>query len=186
MADQYNASRFAFRADRIAKGLCRDCGKVPPLSERVVCHDCMKTRTRRGNAFKDARQQKGFCTKCGAFKGEDRVIYRYCLRCSTIQVELARQNRKRNKEFIVNYFGGKCIVCNENNICCLSLDHLDGDGNLDKKSINGEKQISAAWYAKLYLLIKAGKELPRRLQLLCFNCHAKKDLQSWWYNGNNS
>jgi hypothetical protein len=173
-----NAARLAVRKARVDKGLCRDCGNWPYLKDKVVCSQCDIKRTNGNKIIKNRLILNGKCTVCSKPHSRGTTL---CLACSNRSVNNFRLARKRNKEFIVNYFGGKCKDCGELDIRCLSLDHINNDGRLDKISDNGKKQISPTWYAKLVKLITKNKPLPRELQLLCFNCHAKKDLQPWWF-----
>ena len=168
------------RWKRIEAGLCRDCGLAPHENGRVVCDICHENRSRNGKKFKAAQIAKGLCAKCGNINENTGKFL--CNLCLAKQIERMRVRRKENKEFIINYFGGKCKECGEKDIRCLSLDHVNNDGYLDKKSSSGNRQVTPTWYAKLVKLIKSKKELPRELQLLCFNCHAKKDLSPWWYD----
>lgn len=173
-----NDQKYIYRAERILAGFCRDCGAAPPLPDRVVCEPCMKARTFRGNRFKDKRNANQLCSRCGNDLELNRLSKKYCLKCSNAQTETCRQARKRNKEIVINYFGGKCLHCNISDIRVLTLDHVNGDGHLERK---GKRTYAVAWYAKLYaLIIKKKFDLLPTLQLLCYNCHAIKDLSPWW------
>ncbi len=70
-------------------------------------------------------------------------------------------------EILTHYGNGKlaCRVCNENNIHCLSLDHINGGGTEHRKQIGGA--------VKLYPLLKR-QGYPRGYQTLCMNCQWKK------------
>lgn len=178
MPDKYNTNRLAFRHARIKAGLCRDCGHVPHLPEKVVCEPCMKARSVRAERFKKKRNENQLCRKCGTDLELNRLDKQYCQNCSDAQTERARNVRRRNKELVLNYFGAKCCHCNISDFRVLTLDHVEGGGNLDRK---GVKTYAPGWYAKLYLLIikKKFDRLPK-LQILCYNCHAIKDLCPWW------
>jgi len=96
------------------------------------------------------------------------------------RIEKQRLARKSNKEFLYDHFGSKCNACEETYIGVMSLDHVNGDGSVDRFTADGKRQNSAAWYASLVKRIKNGLALERELQMLCMNCHAKKDLLPWW------
>lgn len=178
MADKYNVNRLAFRHARIANGLCRDCGKSPYLPEKVVCEPCMRARTLRQSNYKKKRNENQLCRKCGGDLELNRLTSSLCQKCAAAQIERARQVRRRNKERVLNYFGGKCCHCEINDFRVLTLDHVNGGGNLDRK---GVRTYAPSWYAKLYLLIIKNKfDLLPKLQILCYNCHAIKDLCPWW------
>lgn len=173
-----NETRADRRLKRVQSGLCRDCGLTDPFPTQIVCEPCFKSRQERQANRKIKIINNKQCVQCNNIN--DRSNRTLCSLCNEIQVQNARDIRKRNKLFIINYFGEKCCECGQNDIRCLTLDHIDKDGHLDRKTENGKKQLTPVWYAKLIKLIHLGKELPRRLQLLCYNCHAKKDLCPWW------
>lgn len=75
-----------------------------------------------------------------------------------------KRKTKRRNERVANGF---CRDCGTN-------EQMPG------KSDFGAKQNSVAWYAKLVKLIENGEPFPRELQMLCYNCHFKKDLSPWW------
>lgn len=178
--DVYNSSRNKHRAKRIEAGLCRDCGGNWPLLEgRFVCSVCAIKRAKSDAKTKQRKKEAGLCLYCSK---PHNLNKKFCSECTEKAVNSQRLRRKENKEFIYKHFGSKCLMCSESDIRVMSLDHVDKDGKLDRISDNGKKQLSPAWYAKLCVLIKAGKQLPRNLQMLCFNCHAKKDLTPWWFN----
>lgn len=153
MADKYNPTRNATRHARVGAGLCRDCGLVPFAGNRVICAPCYGKRKARNDA-----------------RG-------YIPRDTTKQVQRMRERRKETKEKVVAYFGGKC-KCGVSDIRCLSIDHSNNDGHKDKQA-NGKRTQTPVWYARLRKQIEAG-ETPTGLELMCFNCHAIKDLKHWW------
>lgn len=172
-----NAKMTQIRADRVAAGLCRTCGKSPPTQGTKVCQPC-RERTKINTLIRNyGLKERGLCADCRNPTDSMNIV---CASCMDKRVQGFRNKRKENKELIYNYFGCKCAVCGETDIVVMTLDHIDGDGYLDKKSENGKKQITPTWYAKLVKRIKAGQPLERNLQMLCFNCHAKKDLTPWW------
>jgi hypothetical protein len=166
------------RAGRVKAGLCRDCGINSHKINSPVCEACFIKRQDRQERRKQRLVIKNECLQCKNLTKNKRIL---CDDCNSIQVKNSRLLRKRNKEFIVNHFGGRCVECGENDIVCLTLDHIDNDGHLEERKSNGKRINSVDWYRKLCKLIVDGKTLPRRLQLLCYNCHAKKDLRPWWY-----
>ncbi len=162
------------RARRIAASLCRDCGGWPLAPAKVICVSCSDKRSARQAARAEKLKEIGICLQC---KGKAEPSKTLCKQCSEIAIDDARHRRKRNKLVVIQYFGGKC-ECGESHVACLSVDHINNNGNIDCAGPN--KRISSPqWYARLYKQINEGIELTG-LQLLCFNCHAKKDLAPWW------
>jgi hypothetical protein len=177
--DCYNESRNKFRHARIAAGLCRDCGKVPPLDDKVVCETCSKRRANNGKKYQANAIVKGICTNCG--KKNERRNRILCNACSEVYMERGRQTRKRNKLKVIEFFGGCCKKCSEDDPRVLTLHHANGDGAEDRKSNSKKGKIDTpTWYARLYRCIIEDKPIERELELLCYNCHFKEDLAPWW------
>lgn len=177
MADKYNANRLAFRKSRIDAGLCRDCGKIAPIPNKVVCLSCFNKRKIRQKSVFERNKKNNICHYCN---GPSRPNKTVCLDCNEKIKNNSRIRRKENKEFIIKHFGGKCLKCGEYDIRCLTLDHVNNDGNLEDRRKDGKRKLATDWYRQLVKLIKSGLPLPRQLQLLCYNCHARKDLSPWW------
>lgn len=167
------------RQARIKSGICRDCGKLPPVANKVICSACSKKRVDFSREHKRKRKANGLCTRCGKSHSRNKML---CDSCHENQVEELRQRRKINKIKVVEYFGGKCCECGESDIRTLSIDHIENDGNTDCLGKNGKRILSTVWYARLARLIDKSVVDKQKLQLLCFNCHAKKDLSPWWFN----
>lgn len=173
----YNSNRNALRELRISRNLCRDCGLIAPQQNKVICIYCHNKRTEYLKQRREKQKQNNICYRCN--KPSDNVSL--CKSCMNNQQEEMRQRRKYVKETIVNYFGNKCYQCTENHIACLTLDHINNDGNIDQLNSKGKRIGTTQWYARLLGYIENLQfEKLKHLQLLCFNCHAKKDLMPWW------
>ena len=76
----------------------------------------------------------------------------------------ARSYRRRMKMDVLRHYGGNkvsCVVCGENRLPCLSLDHINGDGHAQSLVVGRGN--------KLYLWIK-NNNYPQGYQTLCMNC----------------
>jgi hypothetical protein len=86
--------------------------------------------------------------------------------------------KKHNKKFnvkmkldVLSHYGvlgiPKCVICGEDDMRCLSIDHINGGGLSDRKSkgVNG----GTGFY---HYLKKHG--YPLGFQTLCMNCQFKK------------
>jgi hypothetical protein len=172
MPDKYNDNRTQFRHARIASGVCRDCGINKPWFPKVMCESCFLKR-QITNKIRNSKP-RGRCKYCPTA-----TMKTLCSACMTRAVDVCRIRRGRNRKTVVAAYGGKCTLCEENDIRCLSLDHINNDGAQDRKRENGKKMGSIAFYAKLYKEVESGI-LREDLELLCFNCHARKDLHPAW------
>lgn len=81
------------------------------------------------------------------------------------------QKDKKKREDLIEYLGGKCVICGyKKDIRALQLDHINGNGYLDRKK-KGR--------AKIYrYYIKNLKEAEQELQVLCANCNKIKQIRS--------
>ena len=166
------------RSQRIALGICRDCGLFAPVEGKPNCVKCRSARKNTNKIHQKVRNEKGLCVRCGKKHSRAETL---CKICSELQIERMRHCRKENKLKVVAYFGGMCKCCGESDIRTLSIDHIDNNGKIDCSSKSGKRIISPTWYARLVRAIDNGSIVQQNLQLLCFNCHAKKDLKPWWY-----
>lgn len=75
------------------------------------------------------------------------------------------QERQEEKKKVMDAMGGKCVQCGFNNYKALQIDHINGDGHLDK---NGGRGYGFKYYTRVLtsFLNKEG-----RYQLLCANCN---------------
>jgi hypothetical protein len=71
--------------------------------------------------------------------------------------------RKCRKK-VIEHYGGKCKCCGESNQWFLELDHINNDGNIQRKTV----KIDVRWVIK--------NNFPDNLQLLCGNCNKAKGL----------
>lgn len=68
------------------------------------------------------------------------------------------------KEQVVKAYGGKCKCCGEDQISCLQIDHIDGDGKDHRRKV---KNVYADLRRRGY---------PPGVQVLCANCHQSKTI----------
>jgi len=80
--------------------------------------------------------------------------------------------RIKLKTTALTYYGnGKmsCVLCGEEDIRCLSLDHINGGGHQHRKSLGSKGRGGFHFYL---WLIKHG--LPEGYRTLCMNCQFKE------------
>lgn len=76
------------------------------------------------------------------------------------------QTRRKLRMKIIVLLGGKCIQCGESDVRCLQIDHINGGGGKERKSLSVWK-----YYQKVLESVKMNK---REYQCLCANCNFKK------------
>lgn len=131
-----------------------------------------KTSSRR--RLWDGRRLQGLCVYCGRNRPKTdsqgcddccKKKYQYTKKCSTPAKQ--RAYRQRVRQEVLQKYGGKCECCGESQTEYLTIDHINGDGGLERRQKSGTKAGNA--YA-FYLELKA---VPRRddLRVLCYNCN---------------
>ena len=91
--------------------------------------------------------------------------YRYSREKRLASMRECQRNRaKRARDLCIQHYGSMCICCGENNPMFLSLDHIDGGGNIHRR----ESKIGnlAIW--------ACANAFPASLQMLCYNCNLGK------------
>ena len=77
--------------------------------------------------------------------------------------ESARNERIRS--LCIEKYGGKCVCCGNSTEKYLQLDHVDNDGAEHRRELSGGGSLYK-WAVK--------NKFPKRLQLMCANCHQAK------------
>jgi len=102
------------------------------------------------------------CKKC------EMEYYKNNPRHDKLLSEANKRYYKKIKTNLFEFLGNKCIVCNENDLDVLTLDHKFDDGKRDRKRF----PFNNHYRYYLHHLIEAKKTL----QILCSNCNLKKSL----------
>lgn len=122
--------------------------------DRPICPKCNKNLCEIMSHSKGFRKQ---CWACRMGKGEARIKYNL----------KKKQRNSEIKKQVIDYYGGKCKCCNENNIGFLTIDHINNDGGKHREMIGN----GTAFY---YWIIK--NNYPKDLQILCFNCNCGRNV----------
>ena len=65
-------------------------------------------------------------------------------------------------------YGGKCACCGIDELCFLTIDHINNDGFIER----GTKKNGPSGYFMYKKIIAKG--YPNDLQVMCFNCNIAK------------
>ena len=100
------------RKARRASGLCRRCGRRPPVEGGAACAPCRETRRAAERALYASRKAAGLCTRCG---GPTTDGCAQCAPCAVLEAERARPERKnaRSRErYWERRAASRCTDCN--------------------------------------------------------------------------
>lgn len=113
----------------------------------MKCRKCDIILTKENCSPSFLKRNLDICRKCNEKQNKDRVHQRRLL--------------------ILERLGNKCGCCGINKISLLSIDHINGGGHKECKSMNYKKYISILYKMPL-------EELISKYQCLCFNCNYAK------------
>jgi hypothetical protein len=82
---------------------------------------------------------------------------------------------ERIRQWILDFFGGKCVHCGIDDPRVLQIDHINGDGHKYRQDVGWSLQ-------KRYNYVKKNQETARLvMQLLCANCNWIKRVENKEY-----
>lgn len=127
---------------RYANGLCVYCGNLPHLKDKKGCSRCLNKKYKIHKKYVDNNKFR---------------VHVY---------------KKKIRKDVIDKYGGKCMCCGEKKWEFLTIDHINNDGNKERKEKYGSSSgKSGSWYLKLK------REAKRKdLQILCFNCNLAKSI----------
>lgn len=140
-------------------GLCRRCGSIP-IDGKTRCEKCNSDHLLYQKRAKNKAIEAGLCRHCLTNKKHGSKTL--CLSCLEKHKEYNKVRSQELRKLCVQNYGGKCVCCGQSNFKYLQLDHVDNDGKFHRK----ETSNMYAW--------AVANNYPKRLQLLCANCHQAK------------
>lgn len=164
---KFISPRYRYNADglRICSG-CRVYLSVEsfgPASQtkdglNIYCRPCQAKRAERHRQRNPRRYRYVATESAKAWRRANR---------EKVNESSRRQRRKIRAEVLAHY-GDHCVCCGEREPGFLSLDHINGGGNKERKEVG----LGIVWY---YWLRRTG--YPGGLQVLCYNCNLAKGFQ---------
>lgn len=79
-------------------------------------------------------------------------------------LENTKQRRRDVRAQAISRYGGKCACCGEQGYGFLTIDHVNNDGNIHRKSVTN---AYLPWWLKK-------NNYPAGFQVLCYNCNCSK------------
>jgi len=152
---------------RIAKGLCRHCGKPRERLEVQRCNACAKKDSERAKERHNEYVAQGLCGKCG--KSRERKDISICNACNNKLLNNNYRHRERYRYTVISaYTKGKmcCMHCGSPIYEVLEVDHIDNNGTQHREEVGGTGTIMYRWIM--------ANDYPDFLQVLCSTCHRFK------------
>jgi hypothetical protein len=125
--------------------LCYRCRKIKDSEE---FYDCKSKGGRESREFKS-----GYCKLCQ----------------SKMVIDSRKKKRIEQRKEIIEAYGGKCAFCGFDDYRALVIDHVNDDGNEDRR--NGLKHPNDFYR---HIIING---FPDKYQVLCANCNTIKEFE---------
>lgn len=155
-------------------GICVICSE-PVDGDKTLCSQCLANKSAYHKERHDSFANADMCYDCG--KNPHVPNGKRCQTCinkrnewyqgSTTQAK-AKVRRDKNREAVLQHYGGKCVECGETDPLCLAVDHIEGGGNTHRKKIGK--------YGSGFFKWLVDNNFPEGFQVLCHNCNMKKHL----------
>jgi hypothetical protein len=139
-------------------GLCHNCGKTPPESCKTLCSACTTKANEKSREKREQWRTAALCIQCGM-----PAIKSRCQQC----IDKANERRKIRRDTVYAHYGNKCACCGETIPAFLTIDHINNDGAIDRKTFGVGKAHDL--HANI---IRQG--FPDTYQILCWNCNCGK------------
>jgi len=147
------------KRDKFIKlGLCGRCGKFPFVPGIKLCVECREYHKQyAANEWKteDGKQKRRKWLSNWQKANPDKVR------------ERAKMDYHKAKSLVFNHYGRICNCCNDSHEEFLTIDHINNDGNKERK--NGK--YNKNFYKQIISL-----GFPNNLQTLCWNCNVAKGI----------
>lgn len=118
------------------------------------------------------RQNPKYIYKFNKYQKEWQKTYRRTTKYKEwrkLAFEKLSKTRQELKKQIVEHYGGKCNCCPVNEICFLSIDHVNNDG-YKLREHRKRRNYDIRYYRKII-----SDNYPKDLQILCYNCNMAKN-----------
>ena len=170
MSKQSKVRYAKLRAD----GVCTICGHAPAADGVTWCQKCCVTENERKQAWKKhilvESKNTGVCWICGSPVAAGRSTILCIKHLEGNSAACVRRSAKLKKE-VMDHYGGKCACCGFSEIGALTIDHINGDGNKERR----ESGIVGGTF--LYRWLRE-QDYPAGYQVLCSNCNTSKGMGS--------
>ena len=145
---------------------CIRCGEPLPTEHPTQrCKTCSEKMTAYSKRYYRERKKASQCWGCSE-PLPDNYTKVQCMACTEKRSARQRELGQQIKKQAMKAYGGPCACCGEAELAFVTIDHVNGDGRFDPRSVGG-----ADFYRKLRA---AGFPNDPPLQVLCWNCNLAK------------
>jgi len=121
---------------------------------------------------------KKICNVCKLEKDVEKDFYKQkrgkhgvraeCKKCFSRHAPKEMQHRKDRRIEVITMYGGKCVCCGDTTIEHLVIDHINGNGNIERLTWKNSNSM--------YLELKRRGYPTDNYQVLCHNCNITKHI----------
>lgn len=100
---------------RKEQGLCVRCGKIPPITNGVMCLECSELSRKERREQREFFRNLGLCPRCGKNKlfGDENE----CPECCAMMYELNKKSRERRNVTAMDYYRKDIQRLKEQGLC---------------------------------------------------------------------
>lgn len=143
---------------------CDNCGDEY-MPRRIDSKNCSMKCCREYHNVTGSKKKKalGLCVKHGCNESA-KANKNYCERHANEANIRRKKYTLKYKLLVLDMYGGRfCIGCGESDMCVLSIDHINGNGNIHRKIDNvGTGTTFYQWLIR--------NNYPEGYRVLCMNC----------------
>jgi hypothetical protein len=168
-------------ADKRERGECMSCSQ-PAVHGLTKCGTHLAEARDREAKRRQLLAKIGVCTRCG--QKPQAIGMRYCVDCLVVaqrdrrwaKADRPRKTYRRERQQQIRdecfkaYGGYRCKCCGETEPRFMTIDHVNNDGAIHRKTIGGVHGRS-----QIYRWLRR-HAYPEGFQVLCFNCNSGRQL----------
>lgn len=125
----------------------------------------MKPRNRQKEWYERIKKT-GICINCRTKKARAKGVR--CEACHELHKQYYKEQRKRLMAQVLDHYGNCCACCGEIEPMFLTIDHINGGGNIHRRQIGKASVVLHRWLIK--------NDFPKGFQVLCFNCNIGRSI----------
>lgn len=163
-----NEYRKEWREQMKAKGLCTNCGCRPSYNSFNFCEPCYIKQKECREKLRESRKISKTCRECGEPAVSEIFCETHKNLLSQSQVRMFEKGYFSKRSWnlfkqVLEMYGTSCKCCQESNPAFLTVDHINNDGHIERKT-----NFRSNSYSKLL------KQKRTDIQILCWNCNCAK------------